>query len=101
MSISEINKRYTVLAQESCCLSCGGAVNHSKAKQGEVCLDLGSGRGTDVLRLAEEVGENGMVYGIDISDGMIQKARQTAEKFGVTNVNFIQCELANIPLPSN
>ena len=100
MSIVEINKRYSVLAQDSCCLSCGGAINHSKAQAGETCLDLGSGRGTDVLRLAEEVGEDGMAYGIDISDGMIEKARQNASKFDVKNANFIKCELAQIPLPS-
>lgn len=100
MSIVEINKRYSVLAQDSCCLSCGGAINYSKTKTGETCMDLGSGRGTDVLRMAEEVGEMGMVYGIDISDGMIDKARQNAAKFEVKNVSFIKCELSEIPLPS-
>ncbi len=43
--------------------------------RGEVCVDLGSGRGTDAIRLSEIVGKEGHVYGIDISDGMIQKAR--------------------------
>lgn len=100
MSLIEINKRYSVLAQDTCCLSCGGAVTHSRTKKGETCLDLGSGRGTDVLRMAEEVGENGMVYGIDISDGMIEKARATATKFNVHNAKFIKCELSEVPLPS-
>ena len=38
-----INLRYSELAQTSCCLSCGGAINHSKAVAGETCVDLGSG----------------------------------------------------------
>ncbi len=60
---SAINLRYSELAESSCCLSCGGAINHSKVSEGETCVDLGSGRGTDVLRMAESVGSEGYVYG--------------------------------------
>jgi arsenite methyltransferase len=98
MSYLEINKRYSELAADACCLSCGGAINFSKALPGEVCVDLGSGRGTDVLRLAEEVGKNGFVYGIDISEGMISKAENTAIKLGIMNVRFIKAELESIPV---
>jgi len=89
MKYTEINKRYSELAESTCCLSCGGAINYSEARPGEICVDLGSGRGTDVLRLAENVGRTGFVYGIDISDGMIQKATGTASRIGITN----QCRL--------
>ena len=101
MDISAINIRYGELAATECCLSCGGAINHAIPKSGEVCVDLGSGRGTDVLRMADEVGETGFVYGIDISNGMIAKARQNAAKFEVQNVSFIQCELEKIDLPDS
>ena len=101
MEYTEINKRYSELAESTCCLSCGGALNHSGAKPGEVCVDLGSGRGTDVIRLSETVGENGFVYGIDISDGMIRKAANTARQLGVTNVDFIQSPLEKIDLKDN
>lgn len=53
MTYTEINKRYSELAESACCLSCGDTINYSEAKTGEVCVDLGSGRGTDVLRLTE------------------------------------------------
>jgi len=99
MEIKEINKRYSTLADSDCCLSCGGAINYAEPHMGEVCVDLGSGRGTDVLRMAETVGETGFVYGIDISDGMLDKARRNAEKFGVTNVSFIRSELEKLDLP--
>ena len=98
MEIQEINKRYSELAESECCLSCGGALNYAEPKTGEVCVDLGSGRGTDVLRMAELVGENGFVYGIDISDGMLDKARRNAEKFGLSNVSFVRSELEKIDL---
>lgn len=100
MELTEINKRYSELAESACCLSCGGAVNFAEAQPCEVCVDLGSGRGTDVLRLAEAVGSNGYVYGIDISDGMIRKAFATAERLGITNVDFIQSSLEKIKLPN-
>lgn len=98
MSTVEINKRYSVLAEDSCCLSCGGAINYSKADKGEVCVDLGSGRGTDVIRLSEEVGSDGFVFGIDISEGMLRKAETTASKLGIENVKFQKSELENLPI---
>jgi ubiquinone/menaquinone biosynthesis C-methylase UbiE len=101
MSILEINKRYSELAESSCCLSCGGAINYSKPQPGEICVDLGSGRGTDVFRMAEEVGETGYAYGIDISEGMIDRASRTKQKLGIQNVSFIQSELEKIDLPDS
>jgi arsenite methyltransferase len=98
MIYTEINKRYSELADTSCCLSCGGAMNYSEAAPGEVCVDLGSGRGTDVLRLAETVGLSGYAYGVDISEGMIQKAVSTAERLGVKNAKFLTCPLEKIAL---
>jgi arsenite methyltransferase len=98
MEYTEINKRYSELAESSCCLSCGGAINYSEVSPGEVCVDLGSGRGTDVLRLAEDVGKGGFVFGIDISDGMILKAKGTADRLGMMNVEFIHSPLEKIKL---
>lgn len=96
-----INVRYSELATQSCCLSCGGAINHGEAQKGEVCVDLGSGRGNDVIRLSEMVGPEGRVYGIDISDGMLDKARATAKRFGIENAEFIQSDLETLPLPDD
>jgi ubiquinone/menaquinone biosynthesis C-methylase UbiE len=101
MSLVEINKRYSDLATSDCCLSCGGAVNYAEAQPDEVCVDLGSGRGTDAIRLAESVGRNGFVFGIDISEGMITKAFETAGRLGVTNVKFIHSNLEKILLNDN
>jgi len=101
MNYTEINRRYSDLAETTCCLSCGGAVNHSEAKSNEVCVDLGSGRGTDAIRLAEIVGSEGYVYGIDISEGMIKKSVDTLKRLGISNVEFIQSTLEKINLTSN
>ena len=101
MELAAINNRYSELANSDCCLSCGGAINYALPKEGEVCVDLGSGRGTDVMNMADEVGDKGFVYGIDISEGMLVKARKMAEKFEVKNVKFVQSELEKIDLQDN
>lgn len=97
-SLKAIDTRYSELSQSSCCLSCGGAITYSEPKPGEVCVDLGSGRGNDVIRIAEKVGPEGFVYGIDISEGMLRKARKTAERLKIENVSFLESPLEEIPL---
>lgn len=98
MEYKEIDKRYSDLAESSCCLSCGGAINYANIREGEQCVDLGSGRGTDVIRMAEKSGRSGFAYGIDISEGMIRKSVETARKLGVSNVSFISCPLDDLRL---
>jgi arsenite methyltransferase len=98
MNTEQIQIRYTKLAEDSCCLSCGSAIEYAEPREGEVCVDLGSGRGIDALRMAEKVGNGGFVYGVDVSDGMIEKAEKNAAKLGIQNVKFIKSELEDIKI---
>ena len=100
MDTSSINIRYSELANEACCLSCGGAIDFAEPQPGECCVDLGSGRGTDVLRMAEFVGPDGFVFGVDASDGMLETSRKNAEKLGITHVSFIKSDLEKIAIPA-
>lgn len=99
--IEAVKVRYGKLAESSCCLSCGAAFTHAKPVPGEVCVDLGSGRGHDVIRMAEAVGSEGRAFGIDISERMITKARRNAAKLGIDNAEFIMSELESIPLDND
>jgi len=101
MITEAINERYTQLSESTCCLSCGGAINYAEPQEGEICVDLGSGRGNDVIRMAEAVGDNGHAYGIDISEGMIAKAKAAIEKFDVSNATILKSELEKLPLEEN
>ena len=98
MENDAVKIRYSKLADDACCLSCGGALEKSGAVSGEVCIDLGSGRGTDVIRLAEIVGSQGFVYGIDVTPEMVNKGKSAARKLGIRNAGFLLAELDKIPL---
>lgn len=93
-----IIKRYDGLSKQSCCLSCGGAFSLANIEPGFVCVDLGCGKGHDVLRMATMAGEVGFAYGIDISDGMIEAAAKNAAIMRAHNVRFIKSHLENIDL---
>ncbi len=95
-----IVKRYDSLASEDCCLSCGKALSFANVQAGEVCVDLGSGKGHDVLRMAILSGPEGFVYGLDMSEGMIEVARNNASKLQLKNVTFVKSPLEDIPLES-
>lgn len=99
MNTSSINVRYSSLANQECCLSCGSAIDFAVPRLGEYCVDLGSGRGTDALRLAEAVGEKGFVFGVDVSDGMLESARKIASRLGTTNISFLKSDLEKIDIP--
>jgi len=64
-------------------------------------LDLGSGGGIDVLLSARRVGPTGKVYGLDMTDEMLELARTNQAKAGVTNVEFLKGDIEHIPLPDN
>jgi SAM-dependent methyltransferase len=56
---------------------------------GQRVLDVGCGLGRTTRALAREVGPEGRVVGLDISEGMLQAARDHAAQAGVANVEFV------------
>ena len=80
-------------------LGCGNPTAVAELKSGETVLDLGSGGGIDVFLSAKRVGADGKVYGLDMTDEMLDLARENQKKAGVTNVEFLKGEMENIPLP--
>ncbi len=95
-----ISRRYDELSGQECCLSCGGAINYAEIKPGFKCADLGSGKGFDVLKMATIAGPEGFAWGVDVSDAMMETARENARKLKLANADFIKSELENIQLDS-
>jgi arsenite methyltransferase len=82
-------------------LGCGNPTALAQLNPGETVLDLGSGGGIDVLLSAKRVGPTGKAYGLDMTEEMLTLARENQRKAGVNNVDFLQGEIEQIPLPDH
>ena len=80
-------------------LGCGNPVAVADLRPGEVVLDLGSGGGLDVLLSARRVGPSGKVYGLDMTDEMLELSRDNKRRAGVANAHFLRGHMEDIPLP--
>ena len=60
-------------------------VEHADPQSDETVVDLGTGTGAIALALAEDAGK---VEGRDISEGMMERAREKADEQGIENVEF-------------
>jgi len=81
-------------------LGCGNPTALANLNPGDIVLDLGSGAGFDVFLAAKKVGESGKVIGVDMTDEMIEKARETAKRYSYKNVEFRLGDIDNLPIES-
>jgi SAM-dependent methyltransferase len=79
---------------------CGNPTAIANLREGETALDLGCGGGMDVFLAARKVGEQGRVIGVDMTDKMLEKARENAKRMDVKNVEFRKGEIENLPVES-
>lgn len=79
-------------------LGCANPIVLAAFKKGETVLDLGSGGGIDAFISSKYVGEEGKVYGLDMTDEMLELANKNKKKMGVSNVEFIKGYIEDIPL---
>lgn len=82
-------------------LGCGNPMIVAEMREGEKVLDLGSGGGIDVLLSARRVGPTGFVYGVDMTDEMLELAESNRAKAGATNVEFLKGTIEDLPLPDH
>ena len=79
-------------------LGCGNPAAIAELRPGEAVLDLGSGSGLDCFLAAQQVGPEGRVVGLDMSDDMLALARRNLAKVGAANVEFHKGEMESMPL---
>lgn len=79
-------------------LGCGNPTLLAQLHPGEIVLDLGSGGGIDVLLSGKRVGPTGKAYGLDMTDEMLDLARNNQRQAGIGNVEFLKGEMEDIPL---
>jgi 7,8-dihydro-6-hydroxymethylpterin dimethyltransferase len=82
---------------------CGSPVSDAEIKIGETLVDLGSGSGVECFMASAKTGSTGKVYGIDMTDTMLNLAKKSqarvAKELGYNNTEFLKGFLEKIPLP--
>ncbi len=89
--------RYQGLAAAPASLSCGPALQLADPRPGERFVDLGCGRGNDLVRAAALVGPEGAVTGVDATPRMVEAAR--LQVAAIPGAQVVQGDLAAVPLP--
>ncbi len=80
---------------------CGDPITLAALQPGQTILDIGSGAGLDCFFDAKKVGVNGRVIGVDMTPEMIERARSSAKRLNIQNVEFRQGYLEALPVESN
>lgn len=68
---------------------------------GDVILDVGCGAGFDLMVASHLVGQNGKVYGIDLTPEMAQKADENLKQYRVLNYQIKVAGAESIPYGEN
>jgi SAM-dependent methyltransferase len=77
------------------------AVERLRLAPGETVLEIGCGTGRNLRGLVEGVGPDGNVLGIDISAGMLERARRLSMGRGWSNVSLRWEDAAGLCPPAN
>jgi enediyne biosynthesis protein CalE5 len=72
-------------------------VGDARLRQGQRVLDLGSGTGYPALLVAQVVGPQGAVIGMDLAEQMLAAAERKAGRLGLTNVTFRTGDVTSLP----
>jgi len=79
-------------------LGCGNPMALEEIREGMTVLDLGSGAGFDAFLAWQKVGASGRVIGVDMTDDMLERARENAKKLGAVNVEFRKGFIEKLPV---
>jgi SAM-dependent methyltransferase len=66
---------------------------------GETVVDLGCGAGMDLLLAGRRVGPEGHAIGVDMTDNMVDRARNSAVVSGLKQVEVRKGDLTALPIP--
>ena len=64
------------------------ALNKLNFNEEENVLDIGCGCGNTTLNIAKKIGPTGQVTGLDISEPMLKRAKESAVEMSITNTSF-------------
>lgn len=76
-------------------------ISSAKLQSGQQVLDIATGTGIVAIAAANIVGSVGKIIGVDISVGMLNKAKEKLATSGLQNVNFMEADAENIDFAEN
>jgi demethylmenaquinone methyltransferase/2-methoxy-6-polyprenyl-1,4-benzoquinol methylase len=76
------------------------AVTRLCLKPGDTAVEIGCGTGLNFKFVMREIGESGKLYGIDLTDAMLEQAKARATKKGWNNIQLIQSDAAHYTFPA-
>lgn len=75
----------------------GNPFSLGEIRHGDVVLDFGSGGGFDLFVASELVGESGRVCGIDLTEEMVNRAKDNLTSANITNIKIKKVDSEDIP----
>jgi len=76
-------------------------VDKARVSEGDKALDLCTGTGSVAVEMAGQVGENGLVVGIEFSRGMIEKAKEKAFRLNLKQLHLVQAYANQLPFKNS
>jgi SAM-dependent methyltransferase len=77
----------------------GNPFAFGQLRPGETVVEVGSGAGFDAVLAARQVGPTGHVIGVDMTPAMLEKATANAALLTLSNLEFRQGYVEELPIP--
>jgi demethylmenaquinone methyltransferase/2-methoxy-6-polyprenyl-1,4-benzoquinol methylase len=99
---NKISRVYDLLSERSEAPMRKAGLELLCARAGESVLEIGFGTGHSLVALAKAVGPNGTVFGLDLSDKMLQRAKMSLAKFNLFARTRLRCaDATQLPYKAN
>lgn len=77
------------------------AIKKLSPQRGDCVVELGCGTGLNFPFLIEQIGEDGRLIGVDLTQGMLEIAWERVEKSGWKNVELVQSDISVYDFPDD
>jgi ubiquinone/menaquinone biosynthesis C-methylase UbiE len=76
------------------------AVRALRLRPGDVVVEIGCGTGLNFPFIEQEIGPEGRIVGVDLTDAMLAQAQRRIETNGWSNVSLVQADAADFQFPA-